>query len=749
MANQELEILVKIVNQTRAEMKSIKQGIAGLQPELQKATAAATQSRISFGELAGSFTVGNLAARAITNGLTMMANAITGVIGGFIEMGFQAARIEELEFAMNVMAQQAGLVVDDVFDVRDSITDLNISNKQATQFIIELTRANIDLSDSTGLVRGAQDLAVISGMDSAEALGRLSKALRTGNTMILDQLVNLPNLNIIYRQYASTIDKTSTSLTQAEKSQAIVNAFMGEAGKVTGLYEAALQGASKGQRSFNSAITRTKENLGRLLVPALDAIVGEMLGFAKEMEEFTKNNEDQIRRAGAAIGQSAKEVVNAISSIIHDIPWGTLAGILGAIVNELARVAHWAGVVYNTVKAAFQGLTALGQAITGVIGAGVEALQGNFEGAMAQMNVAGEAISKKTEDISKTFDNMWEHAKTSQSKFTDRFKQRMKEATIATRKELNLQKGNWDNSFDEISKGTAKKIKDLVRKMSNEMRKFGRSMEKATKGFQQRLDDLVLRHRDRIKDLRSDMDGLARTWKEDQLEMTGDYEERVEDIKGSAEEEIEALKENLGRQLAQRHRADEDLVAALEVAIAEKEAKRDEELAKEEIRFQKEVEKAKKAHEERVSEVQKQLNVELEIQKKHQEDFDRLKDKAVEDDITRLKNSFADEMAERRLQHEERMEELKRQFDEIQRVKSSGNKSIGARAPIQRAGETKPAFSPVGGIGSTSAGGEWKFTGRDWERAGSGVVVNQTNNIREEVDMSVAFRELGWMLATA
>ncbi len=206
---------------------------------------------------------------------------------------------------------------------------------------------------------------------------------------------------------------------------------------------------------------------------------------------------------------------------------------------------------------------------------------------------------------------------------------------------------------------------------------------------------------------------------------------------------IENLQANLGRQLASQHRSDEDLITLLEQTIAEKEAQRDEELRKEEERFAKETAKAQAQHEKRKAQVQKQLNEEMEIQKKHQADFDRLKDKAVEDDITRLKKGFEFEMDERRKQHEFRMDELKKQFEEIQAVMATGNAQIQARSEVpattpvsfqtlpQRSGHM--SMVPTGPVGPMST-------------VNGPVNVTMNNQIMSQIDMSSAISELGWSL---
>jgi len=216
-------------------------------------------------------------------------------------------------------------------------------------------------------------------------------------------------------------------------------------------------------------------------------------------------------------------------------------------------------------------------------------------------------------------------------------------------------------------------------------------------------------------------------------------------------------------------------------------------LKKETDKNEKVVAKLLKTHNERLAIVQEKLDEELEIKEKHQAEFERFKEAADEDDITRMKNHFAREMSELRRQHEIRLAELKKEYDEIAGVRATGQVRTTPRAPIQTYDPNQPMFTPAGGEGSRY--GNWIYRSGKWTRAhqgmiipgsgsvpimarggetiltqkqtsgllklletvsdqgvspkAKGITINQKNIIREQIDMNSAFRELGWRLLTA
>jgi len=743
MDENKLQILVEVVNKANAQLEEIKKKIGELQPELTGVADASDKASLSTGKLITSFTVGSLAATAITKGLELMKNAVVGAISGVHDLGMQAAAIQELEMAMQILAKNMGVNEDKAFEARDAVAALNISNKEATMFINELIRSNIDLANAEKAVKAARDLGIGTGMGSAEVLGRLAQAMRTGNTMILDQVVNLPNLDQIYRRYAATIGVSANALNQNQKSQAILNAFMDEGAKKAGLYETSLTGAQKAAVSFQTSQQRLGEAIGYLFLPALDAIYPALYKFSKGLESWVNDNRDQIQRAGEVIGNYVEMVVQKIEGLIKSINIQDIMAIAGAVIDALARVAHQALMLWETVKLVANGIGMVVEQMNGLAQSVGQVLSGQISVGQA-LERSADLFSARANDMKKNVEGIWNNAKSSGESFTESFKKQMANVTVSTRKELNLQGGAWKDTYEDVKNTVGKKLGDITKKMETENKNFMRTMEQSTAAFNNKLKDLVIRHREAANQLRDDINSLTGDYTEAQAERATEHGDRVQEIKDASEEEIESLRRNLLLQLSESHRSDEDLKAMLEAQIAEKERLRDEEIAKEEAKFQKETEKQKKQYEQRLKELQEKLSAEMEIQKAHQAEFDAIKDQAAEDDITRLKNEFAAEMEMRRQQHAERMDELKKEYEEIQKVKASGDSSISGRGAINQSTPTIPkstsaTYKPSSSSALSSYNAIAAATG------GKTLNLTQNNTVNNGGDISAMMNSIGWL----
>jgi DNA repair exonuclease SbcCD ATPase subunit len=424
--------------------------------------------------------------------------------------------------------------------------------------------------------------------------------------------------------------------------------------------------------------------------------------------------------------------------------------IAGAVIDSLARVAHQALMLWETVKLVANGIGMIVEQTTAFAQSIGQVLSGQIS--------VGQALEKQTDlfraranDIKKNVEGIWNNAKASGESFMESFKRQMANVTVGTRKELNVQGNAWENTYENVKNTVGKKLEDVTKKMEDvtkkmetENKNFIRSMEQATSAFNNKMKDLVIKHREAANRLRTDIANLTRDYNDSQLERASEHEERVQEIKNASNEEIETLRRNILLHMSESHRSDEDLKAMLEAQIAEREKKRDEEIAKEEARFAKETEKQKKRYEQRLKELQEKLAAEMEIQKKHQAEFDAIKDQAAEDDITRLKNEFAAEMELRRQQHAERMEELKKEYAEIQRVKASGDASIGSRNAINQTTPTIPkstsaTYKPSSSSALSSYNTVAAATG------GKTLNLTQNNTVNNVGDISAMMNSIGWL----
>lgn len=186
-----------------------------------------------------------------------------------VESTALAARIEVLNTVMGLTAQTMNYSTGAAQAQISGLRALNITHKESIDITLQFIRSQLQLTDATKLATAARDLAVVSGEDTSQALGTLTDAIQTNYVMQLRQYGIVKNLPSIFEEYASSINRTADSLTQLERSQAILNVILVEAGKVSGAYTTAMEDAGKRITSLPRLVEDVQEQIGQGFVPVM------------------------------------------------------------------------------------------------------------------------------------------------------------------------------------------------------------------------------------------------------------------------------------------------------------------------------------------------------------------------------------------------------------------------------------------------------------------------------------------------
>lgn len=186
------------------------------------------------------------------------------------------ARTQVLDTVMQTVGKNAGYMSEQITSVSEAIKKMGITSQEASSAVIRLAQGEIKLEEGAKLARVAQDLAVISGQNSSQAYGTLIDAIATFNPMLLRQFGMTKTLTTVQDEYARTINKTSETLTELEKRQAIVNYIMIEGKKAAGNYEMSMDDAGKKVGSLERLFEELRNEIGKqgmtLYKPIMDAV---------------------------------------------------------------------------------------------------------------------------------------------------------------------------------------------------------------------------------------------------------------------------------------------------------------------------------------------------------------------------------------------------------------------------------------------------------------------------------------------
>ncbi len=110
------------------------------------------------------------------------------------------------------------------------------------------------------------------------------------NSVLSDAAGVQKNISVMYKEYAQSLGKTTDSLTQAEKAQAVYNGIMNEAAMFTGSAAETAQGYQGVQAQLNASNIELSRNIGESVIPALTQFSSLQLSITQGLTEFTKNH---------------------------------------------------------------------------------------------------------------------------------------------------------------------------------------------------------------------------------------------------------------------------------------------------------------------------------------------------------------------------------------------------------------------------------------------------------------------------
>jgi hypothetical protein len=262
-------------------------GALGQLGQFGSVAAGAIAGPAAFGAALGSLVVQS-AMKAI-DVLNQLMSTIAQLVSTMIDFGAQclqvAGRVDELERSASLLGQRAGYSRGEVDGFLDSLADLGIRADVAATLIAQLSRYQIDLSESTELATVAQNAAVISGIDSSDALERLTYAATTNMVRTARSAEVMADFQQAQENLATSLGITTEALTEEQKVQANFQAILAEGAKIQGVYGAAMESPTKALRSLGREMFNLQAALGAPFLSAWATVIGVMRDFVHRLTE--------------------------------------------------------------------------------------------------------------------------------------------------------------------------------------------------------------------------------------------------------------------------------------------------------------------------------------------------------------------------------------------------------------------------------------------------------------------------------
>ena len=274
----------------------------------------------------------------------------TGAIIAFGVKSFNAAaRVDELDVAMNAVGKSTGLGYQALAETADAVKGMGIEMEIAQKSALTFAQNNLKLSYASELARAAQDLAVISGQNSTDTFNRLTYAVITGRSEVLKTVGIQKSAGQMYESYAKSINKSAKELTFQEKQQAVATGALAEAAKVAGTYEAAMKTPGKVLRSFARIINEIQVAIGKSLLTGFGPLIYsayEMVkSFSKALEK-TRTFQTVIKATGMVL----EKLTAPFTRLFEKIKEFVDSFALGEFADDMVKAQTGMSAVKTTVK---------------------------------------------------------------------------------------------------------------------------------------------------------------------------------------------------------------------------------------------------------------------------------------------------------------------------------------------------------------------------------------------------------------
>jgi hypothetical protein len=230
------------------------------------------------------------------NGAMMGIGIAAGIAGAsVIALGTKAfmaaARVDELDYAMNSVGKSTGLGYQAIRDAAVGIKSMGIEMEIAQKSALKFAQNELDLSYASKLARVAQDQAVISGMNSTEVYNALTHAVITGRSEVLKTVGIQKTAGQMYEEFARKIGVATTALTFQQKQQAIAEGAIAEGAKIFGTYEEAMKAPGKLLRSFARLHNELQVSVGGVLLKAFGPLIYSLYQMEKALSVAFESSE--------------------------------------------------------------------------------------------------------------------------------------------------------------------------------------------------------------------------------------------------------------------------------------------------------------------------------------------------------------------------------------------------------------------------------------------------------------------------
>ncbi|MCI8655024.1 MAG: hypothetical protein HFJ48_04015 [Clostridia bacterium] len=198
---------------------------------------------------------------------------------------------------MNALQKTAKATDNSFSDIKDTMEDVNefkfIDEADLSKSMQNLLRYGFTVEQASEMLKIMQDAAVGNREPQytlSEAIKVTTDGIRMENSVLSNAVGVEKNISKMLEEHADKLGKTTDSLTQAEKVQAVYNGFMEEAGAFTGSAAEMAETYQGQQAQLNATNLEFSRTIGESMIPILTQYKSLQLEIMSGLVEFISNH---------------------------------------------------------------------------------------------------------------------------------------------------------------------------------------------------------------------------------------------------------------------------------------------------------------------------------------------------------------------------------------------------------------------------------------------------------------------------
>ena len=674
----QLDIIIQAQDNASKSLLEIHNALNKVGEELgntSKQTAGATEA---VGSMAKGFVIAELAVRALEVSFVKLEGVFTDSIK-------TATDYQRSLQGVQAVGAELGQSTDQVTAAVKRLTQDGLLNtKQAADALRNVMQRGFNVDQATQAVQAMKDFGSF-GKKSQEDLGQAIDSATLGwrhqRSVMMENAGFLKTFQEIWKEYAAAQGRSASSLSEAEKRQAELNAVLKQGSIASGDAAAYAASAAGQQEIFANKTLDAKAALGDALLPAFQLVEKGLLNALIPATKDGQRNMVGLQQTFASLAFGVSEAANVVIGFAR-VAVGALNSIVSGTMQPLDDA--WSATV-DSMKNSWS----------------------DYTGSMDKIAKGGfDNVKASQDDLDKQLTD--EHARALR-----KMQEQIADANKAFAEANNNRKHSFEESLQQMVQAHQDKVTTIKNQLASEQASYDDALKSRKDNYDEQVASLEDAHKQKVEDITQQItDERAKGIYVDGLLYSQGNEKKIEKLQDSLEKEDAAYVKRANK-LKDKY---DDEVKSAQTAFDKKQTALQASLAKEQAILQAHAAEvaqfSQRVDEDDISRIQRKYAQETQLAQQHLDDQLARIRRSAEDQGVAIGNGIAKGVASSR-------EPVKQAMANLGKDASAAlNQGFASGGLVKGGGSSAPAHSLWGDLGN------WYNHLGDIEKRASGGPVN-------------------------